>query len=61
MLKPSLLFVGATLFATVLSVPETKALTKDDDGGGDEFVVVMTGDDSSVQALFDRYPEMSGS
>ena len=64
MLKPSLLFVGATLFATLVSAPETKAVTEyddDDDGGGDEFVVVMTGDDSSVQALFDRYPEISGS
>lgn len=65
MLKPSLLpfvlFVGVTLFATTIAAaPETKPVTvteHDDDG----FVVVMTEDDSSAQALFDRYPEMSGS
>ncbi|GMR22036.1 MAG: FecR domain-containing protein [Acidobacteriota bacterium] len=64
MLKPSLplfaLFVGATLFATtVAGAPETtKPVTEHDDDG---FVVVMTEEDSSTQALFDRYPEMSGS
>ena len=58
MMKLSLLFVGASLFATTAAgAPETKAATEDDAG----FVVVMTEDDSSAQALFDHYPEMSGS
>lgn len=63
MLQPSLplcaLFVGATLFATtVAGTHETKPVTEHDDDG---FVVVMTKEDSSTQALFDRYPEVSGS
>ena len=65
MLKPSLslfvVFVGVTLFATTIAAaPETKPVTvneHDDDG----FVVVTTPDDSSARALFDRYPELSGS
>ena len=65
MLKPSLslfvVFVGVTLFAaTIAAAPETKPVTVNEHDD-DSFVVVTTPDDSSARALFDRYPEMSGS
>jgi hypothetical protein len=60
MLKPSLLFVlfvGVILFAPTIAAVTVTLNEHDNDG----FVVVMTEDDSSARALFDRYPEMSGS
>lgn len=50
------LLVAACLIASSAAAgPESKPKTEDG------FVVVMTEDESSAKALFDRYPEMSGS
>ena len=61
MLRWSLLFVSATLLAPAVVGANEKKATLATGEDSDGFVVLMTEDDSSAQALFDRYPEVSGS
>ena len=60
MLRSSLLLMAILFAATVAGASEKKAARAGDENE-DGFVVIMTDEDSSAQALFDRYPEMSGS
>ncbi len=59
MMKPRLWIAWILCSVTAVAAGSEKKVPADNDG--ELFVVVMTEDDTSTQALFDRYPEVSGS
>jgi hypothetical protein len=62
-MRSSLCFAGALLFTTAIAARSETNRREENPSNqdGDRFVVVMTEEDSSAEAVFERYPEVSGS